>query len=180
MDTVLTRRRVLTLGALACGVSGLRAGATVAADADAGEISRSAESIHQEPSFTASRARVYGALLDARRFDRVVELSGARKELHLPARSSQINPHPGGAFALFGGYINGRQVALVPDSLIVQAWRAESWPKGAYSIARFELLEHEAGCRILFDHAGFPRGEAESLRSGWHEHYWEPLQKLFS
>lgn len=53
-------------------------------------------------------------------------------------------------------------------------------PKGAYSIARFELLEHEAGCRILFDHAGFPRGEAESLRSGWHEHYWEPLQKLLS
>lgn len=178
MDIVLTRRRVLTWGALACGAAGFHPRAGFAADA--GEISRSAESIHQEPSFTARGARVYGALLDARQFDKIVELSGVRQQMHLPARSSQINPHPGGAFALFGGYITGRQVALIPNALIVQAWRADSWPKGVYSIARFELVEHDSGCRILFDHNGFPRGEAESLASGWREHYWEPLQKLLS
>jgi activator of HSP90 ATPase len=175
MDTALTRRGLLTMGALAIGASALGADSP-----DSAEISRAAASIHQQPAFTASRARVYRALLDARQFDRVVELSGVQQQMHLPAKSSQINPHPGGAFALFGGFITGRQVALVPNALIVQAWRADDWPKGVYSIARFELIDHDAGCRILFDHTGFPPAEAESLASGWHEHYWEPLQKLLS
>jgi transposase-like protein len=45
----------------------------------------------------------------------------------------------GGPFSLFGGHITGRQVELVPDQLVVQAWRAKTWPAGVYSIARFEL-----------------------------------------
>jgi len=36
-----------------------------------------AESIHQEPVFQASRKRVYEALTDARQFDKIVQLSGA-------------------------------------------------------------------------------------------------------
>ena len=40
-------------------------------------ISHTAESIHQEPVFQASRKRVYEALTDARQFDKIVQLSGA-------------------------------------------------------------------------------------------------------
>jgi hypothetical protein len=39
-------------------------------------------------------------------------------------------------------------------------------------------VELGAGCKIVFDHAGFPKGEAESLASGWKAHYWEPLAKV--
>ena len=79
---------------------------------------------------------------------------------------------------MFGGYITGRQIELVPDELIVQAWRVGSWGRGVYSIAKFELIAQGSGTQIVFDHTSFPKGEAEHLASGWQEHYWDPLLKF--
>ena len=61
---------------------------------------------------------------------------------------------------------------------IVQAWREVNWDPGVYSVAKFELLEQGTGSKIVFDHTGFPRGNAEHLAAGWKTHYWEPLAKF--
>jgi len=53
-------------------------------------------------------------------------------------------------------------------------------PPGVYSIAKFELVEHGSGSKIVFDHTGFPKGAAEGLASGWKAHYWEPLAKVLA
>src|SRR5207302_1716461 len=88
--------------------------------------------IHQEPVFKASRKRVYEALTDAKQFEKVVQLSAAMKSGMAPgAKSAEISREAGGAFSLFGGYVTGRQLELVPNERIVQAW-----PAGAY----FQLL----------------------------------------
>src|SRR5271167_950169 len=140
---VPARRRVLLAGALAAGGFALPdtlsalARATRAVDG----ISRSAEAIHQEPVFAASRKRLYDALTDAAQFEQVVQLSGVMNGAK-SAVPTAISTAEGGAFALFGGYINGRQVELQPGQLIVQAWRAESWGPGLYSVARFQLVDH--------------------------------------
>jgi len=144
------------------------------------EISHTAESIHQEAFFRASRKRVYEALTDAKQFDKVIQLSGDMQSMHLGDKPAEISPEVGGAFALFGGYITGRQVELLSNERIVQAWRTGGWPPGIYSIAKFELVEQGSGTNIVFDHTGFPRGEAETLASGWKAHYWEPLGKLLA
>jgi activator of HSP90 ATPase len=182
--SLMTRRQALTVGALASGALALGAVRTDAAEAaaasDADGISHAAAAIHQEPEFAASSARVYAALLDPRQFDRIVELSGVTQAMHLQHAASRINPHVGGAFALFGGYITGRQLELVRNQRIVQAWRAASWSEGIYSVARFQLQAHGAGCRIVFDHTGIPSDEAKSLAEGWQSHYWEPLRKLLA
>ena len=78
----------------------------------------------------------------------------------------------------FGGIILGRHVELVPNRRIVQAWREVNWDPGVYSVAKFELLEQGTGSKIVFDHTGFPRGNAEHLAAGWKTHYWEPLAKF--
>jgi hypothetical protein len=39
-------------------------------------------------------------------------------------------------------------------------------------------VEQVAGTKIVFDHAGFPRGKAEHLAEGWKMNYWEPLEKF--
>ena len=96
------------------------------------------------------------------------------------AAPTTISAAPGSAFALFGGYITGRQLELEPDQLIVQAWRAGSWGPGLYSIARFQLVDHENGGKIVFDHGGFPDAQAEHLAAGWQANYWTPLAKLLS
>jgi uncharacterized protein YndB with AHSA1/START domain len=122
----------------------------------------------------------YDALTDAKQFDKVIQLSGVMQAMHLPDKPAEISREAGGTFALFGGYITGRQVELVPNQRIVQAWRTGGWPPGVYSIAKFELVEQGSGAKIVFDHTGFPKGEAEVLASGWKAHYWEPLQKLLA
>lgn len=173
-----TRRRAIVCMVGTFGSLVLRSTRASAA-ADDG-ISHTADSIHQEPVFAASPKRVYEALIDAKQFTRVIQFSGALQAMHLSDKPAEISREAGGAFALFGGYITGRQVELVPNVRIVQAWRAGSWPPGVYSIARFELVEQGSASKIVFDHTGFPKGEAESLASGWRAHYWEPLAKLLA
>jgi len=172
-----TRRQAIIGVAIAFG--GLALSSTEAW-AEAEEISRTAESIHQEALFKGSRKRVYEALTDAKQFDRVIQLSGVMQSMHLGDKPTEISREVGGAFTLFGGYITGRHVELVPNERIVQAWRTGGWAPGVYSIAKFELVEQGSGTKIVFDHTGFPKGEAEALASGWKAHYWEPLQKLLA
>lgn len=174
------RRRVIISGVLSMAGIAVRAPATLAGP-DA-EIFRNEEAIHQERVFAAERVRVYAALTLQSQFDRIVQLSGVMKA---DAKTGMQNPtklsmHPGGSFSLFGGYIVGRQLELVTDALIVQAWRAQGWPKGRYSIARFELSDHGGSTKLAFDHTAFPKGEAEHLAAGWQEHYWDPLTKLLA
>ena len=139
-------------------------------------ISHNNDAIHQEVTFKATRARVYAALTRTAEFDKVVRLSAAMKGgIPADAPPTAISGVAGGTFTLFGGYVTGRQIELVPDQRIVQAWRAGSWKAGAYSIARFELADEGMGCRLEFDHTGFPAGEAGHLATGWHVNYWTPL-----
>jgi len=112
--------------------------------------------------------RLYEALLDPKQF---AAFSG------MPA---EIDPKPGGAFTLFGGQIVGRNIELVPNQRIVQAWRPSHWDPGIYSIARFELKPAGTGTTIVFDHTSFPAGEFDHLQWGWHNHYWQPLTKFLS
>jgi activator of HSP90 ATPase len=173
-----TRRQLIagvavTLGGLALGSAQAWAGAEE-------EISHTAESIHQEAVFTASRKRVYEALTDAKQFDKVIQLSGVMQSMHLGDKPTEISREVGGAFTLFGGYITGRHVELMPNERIVQAWRTGGWDPGVYSIAKFELVDQGSGTKIVFDHTGFPKGQAEVLASGWKAHYWEPIEKLLA
>jgi uncharacterized protein YndB with AHSA1/START domain len=174
-----TRRQAIVGVAMAFG--GLALGSTAAwAGAEEEEISRTAESIHQEALFKASRKRVYEALTDTEQFDKVIQISGVMKSMHLGGKPTEISREVGGPFTLFGGYITGRHIELVPNERIVQAWRTGGWDPGVYSIAKFELVEQGSGTKIVFDHTGFPKGKAEVLASGWKAHYWEPLDKLLA
>lgn len=124
--------------------------------------------IHQEVDLKASPQRVYEALLDSKQF---TAFSGSPAE---------IDGRVGGAFSVFGGHIVGRNVELVPNQRIVQAWRVVTWPEGVYSIARFELKGQGAGTHLAFDHTGFPEKLRDHLAEGWQSHYWTMLQKYFN
>jgi len=169
------------IAGVAVALGGLALGSTEASAENEEEVARTAETIHQEPIFKASRKRIYEALTDAKQFNNVVQLSAAMKSGMPPgAASTQISHEAGGAFALFGGHIVGRHVELVPNERIVQAWRVATWDAGVYSIAKFELVEQGSGTRLVFDHAGFPKGDGEHLAEGWKANYWEPLEKFLA
>jgi hypothetical protein len=112
------RRQVLTGGAIAVG--GLAWPHGPAWAATAAEISRAAESIHQEPTFTATRQRVYEALTDTRKFDQVTQASGVMKELSQRPEPTQISPHEGGRFD-HTGFPTGNAEHLAAG------WHAHYW-----------------------------------------------------
>jgi len=124
--------------------------------------------LHQDISIKATPHRIYDILLDAKKF---AALTGA------PAT---IDDKAGASFSLFGGLIVGRNVELIPDQLIVQAWRPTHWAPGVYSMAKFAFNPQGAATLISFDHTGFPEGEFDNLEWGWNNHYWEPLKKFVS
>jgi uncharacterized protein YndB with AHSA1/START domain len=173
-----TRRQAMATAAIAFGGLALGVGDAWAATGE--EISRVAEAIHQEVVFKASRKRVYEALTDTKQFDKIIQLSGVMATVPAGGKPTEISREAGSAFALFGGYITGRQIELVPNARIVQAWRVGNWDPGAYSIAKFELADQGSGTKIVFDHTGFPKGAAEHLAAGWKSNYWEPLGKFLA
>jgi activator of HSP90 ATPase len=174
-----TRRQAIV--SLAFALGGLALGSTKARAEIEEEVSRTAEAIHQQAFFKASRKRVYEALTDSKQFNQVTELSAAMSSgMSLATMPTAISREAGGAFSLFGGYIVGRQIELIPSERIVQAWRVVRWDPGVYSIARFELIEQGPGTQVIFDHTGFPKGEGEHLAAGWKANYWEPLEKFLA
>ena len=81
------RRQVIV--AVAAALGGLGLGSTEAWAGAAEEISHTAESIHQEADFKASRKRVYEALTDSKQFDKVIQLSGVMQSMHLGDKPSR-------------------------------------------------------------------------------------------
>ena len=160
---------------------GSRAGDAAAASPEAPTegLTHTAAAIHQEMSFAASSGKVYEALTNPAQFEALTKLSDAASLLSAPgAKPTAISAEVGGAFTLFGGYITGRNLEMLPGKRLVQAWRAGGWEPGAFSVVRFALENKSGGCGLVCDHRGFPDSQGKSLAYGWGVHYWEPLAKL--
>ena len=125
-------------------------------------------SLHQEIELNAPPERIFHVLLDSKLF---AAFTG------MPAT---IDPSPGGAFNTFGGLVEGRNVELIPNRRIVQAWRPTHWDPGVYSIVHFELKAASSGTALVLDHTGFPEGEFDHLDPGWYLRYWDPLKKYLA
>jgi activator of HSP90 ATPase len=173
----LSRRDVSVAAVAALGATSPAGAAT------AHGISRNHAAIHQMVMLATPPGRIYQTLTTASLFDRVVRASAAMNsdmKKMLGAAPTQIDARPGGAFTLFGGYITGFNLELVPDARLVQAWRSGAWKPGEYSIARFVLEPQGTSTRLVFDHVGFPEHDAAQLAKGWHGNYWTPLAKTLS
>jgi len=167
-----TRRQVIGGGAvalagLAMGSARVEAQQTMTETPSTG-ANKTRTSLHQEVDFKATPHRIYEILLDSKLFS---AFSG---------EAATISQEAGGAFALFKGIIVGRNIELVPDQRIVQAWRPAYWEPGVYSLVKFELQPQESQTHVILDHTGFPEGHFASLSSGWKEHYWERLTKYMA
>jgi activator of HSP90 ATPase len=133
------------------------------------EANKSRTSLHQEIDYKAAPQRIYEALLSSKDFS---AFSGA---------AAEIDPKVGGAFSMFGGLVVGRNVELLPNQRIVQAWRlTQEFPEGTYSLVKIELKPKDSGTKLILDHTGFPEGHFDHLDTGWYSHYWEPLRKFLA
>jgi activator of HSP90 ATPase len=128
--------------------------------------------IHQEVTFPASPIQIYNLLTDSDQFSAAT------------GRPASIEAKEGAAFSLFGGFVEGRQIELLPGHRIVQAWRGKDWIPGVFSVVRFTLTPEAGGTKLTLDHSAYPEG-ASPFYPSWHEHlatnwpvfYFEPFAK---
>lgn len=163
-----TRRHAITGIAVAlCGAAaGSRTRASAQTPATAANQART--SLHQEIELSATPQRIFDVLLDSKLFAAFTGMAAT------------IDPKPGGAFSIFGGMIEGRNIEIISGQRIVQAWRPAAWDPGVYSIVHFELKSSAGGTLVILDHTGFPEGDFDHLDPGWHLRYWDPLKKYLA
>lgn len=127
------------------------------------------KTIKQRITIQATPQRVYEALMDSKKH---TAFTGAKAE---------ISRKVGGKFKSYGPYIEGVNVELVKGRRIVQAWRGNDWPTGAYSIATFELSSEPGGKTLLeFTQSGVPDKHHKSITQGWKDYYWTPLKRYLA
>jgi activator of HSP90 ATPase len=144
-------------------------------------LSSNSQAIRQQVTLDATPQRIYQALTSSTDFDTITRLSDGAVLLNAAgAIPTSISSTIGGPFALFGGYVTGRHLEMLPGERLVQAWRAGSWKPGAFSIVAFHLTAAGGKTTLDFEHRGFPDGHGVSLARGWHAHYWQPLAKFLA
>jgi activator of HSP90 ATPase len=94
---------------------------------------------------------------------------------------AKMSAKVGGEYSVHGGYISGKNLHLVKDSLIVQSWRAKEWAAADVDstfILRFEKKAKNVVVHMI--HANVPDKQAEGILKGWNNHYWEPWKKFLA
>jgi activator of HSP90 ATPase len=122
--------------------------------------------VHQTVVITAPVGTVYKALMNPRQHSKI---AGSK---------ASIRPTPGSRFSVWGGSINGFTLGTVSNKMIVQAWRAEDWPKGHYSTAIFRFQKSGGGTKLVFDQYAVPAKKYADMSKGWKTYYWDPMKKL--
>jgi uncharacterized protein YndB with AHSA1/START domain len=124
--------------------------------------------IRQSVTFKATPHAVYEALMDS------------RKHAKFTGGGAKISRKVGGEIMAYDGYITGRNLELVPDEKIVQAWHASEWEAGHPSKVTFKLTAVPGGTRLSFTHSGVPDQFVEDIRQGWIDSYWVPMKAMLN
>src|SRR6266852_229735 len=92
---------------------------------------------------------------------------------------AKIIPKVGGKWSAFGGMILGKNLALVPNRMIVQAWRSSAWkPTDPDSILVVQFEKFASGGAIVeLTHVGVPRYDHKGVTQGWKKYYWKPWKE---
>jgi activator of HSP90 ATPase len=92
---------------------------------------------------------------------------------------AKIQRKEGTKFSAYGDYCFGKNLQLIPDTLIVQSWIANDWDKAepeSTFILLFEQRDNDAF--VYMTHANVPDSQYKSLKQGWGDFYWKPWKQF--
>jgi hypothetical protein len=107
-------------------------------------------------------------------------LSG-REHSAMTGGAATASTRVGGRFTAWDGYIEGRNLKLKPHWCIVQSWRTSQFSDRDPD-SRLELCIHAKGdgSELLLIHTQIPPNQVAGYRSGWVDHYLEPMKRYFA
>ncbi|PCJ95262.1 MAG: hypothetical protein COA50_08595 [Flavobacteriaceae bacterium] len=85
----------------------------------------------------------------------------------------------GDPFSAWDGYINGKNVELVPYTKIVQSWRSSQFEEHEED-SQIEILlkELDGKTELTLTHSKVPES-GEHYKKGWDNHYFKPMKVYF-
>ena len=92
---------------------------------------------------------------------------------------AKISRKVGGKWSAFGGMILGKNLVLVPDRMIVQAWRSSAWKEAdpdSILVLHFEKSA-SGGATVHLAHVGVPHYDHKGVTQGWMNYYWKPWKE---
>lgn len=91
----------------------------------------------------------------------------------------RVSHEAGAEFVAFDGMISGRTLSIVPQRLIVQAWRAGHWKTDDIDSTLILTFWHEGdNGRIELVHVNVPDHDFEDVNNGWEKYYWTPWREF--
>jgi activator of HSP90 ATPase len=120
--------------------------------------------IEQSVSFNATPAKLYELFMDSAKHSAATGM---------PAKVSR---KVGGKWSAFGGMILGKNLALVPNRMIVQVWRSAEWKKADPDSTLVVSFEKAASgdTAVHLVHVGVPSYDHQGVTQGWVKFYWDP------
>jgi activator of HSP90 ATPase len=120
--------------------------------------------IEQSVSFNATPAKLYELFMDSAKHSAATGM---------PAKVSR---KVGGKWSAFGGMILGKNLLLIPNRRIVQAWRSSEWKKADPDSLLVVGFEKAAGSdtTVHLVHVGVPSYDHQGVTQGWVKFYWDP------
>jgi activator of HSP90 ATPase len=113
--------------------------------------------IEQSVSFSATPAKLYELFMDS-------------------AKHSAATGMPAKVSRKVGGMILGKNLVLIPNRMIVQAWRSAEWKKADPDSILTVSFEKTAGgdTTVHLVHVGVPLYDHQGVTQGWVKFYWKP------
>lgn len=92
---------------------------------------------------------------------------------------AKVSRKVGGKWSAFGGMILGKNLALIPNRMIVQTWRSSEWKKADPDSILVVSFEKSAsgGAQVELAHVGVPEYDHDGVTKGWVKYYWEPWKE---
>lgn len=88
-----------------------------------------------------------------------------------------ISSKEGDKFSLINGNLNGKNLLIVPNRMIVQSWRGNVWEDDDLdSIVTLVFSNTKTGAQIYLSHSCTPT----QFKELWKEVYWDPLTKFLA
>ena len=99
----------------------------------------------------------------------------SQKHTAATGAKAKVSAKAGAKWTAFDGMLLGKNLVVIPGSMIVQAWRASHWKESDLdSILILNFSKTPGGGRIDLVHAGVPQHDHKGVTKGWPQYYWVP------
>jgi len=86
-----------------------------------------------------------------------------------------------GSYTAWDNYISGKNLELEPHTRILQSWRTTEFDESDED-SMLEITFEPAGkaCILHLKHWNIPEGQGSRYKTGWEEHYFDPMKEYYS